>query len=40
MVGGCAMDTLAPLFKMFGVKEEAAKASTCVAGFTKDMFHI
>ena len=40
MVGGCAMDTLAPLFKMFGVKEQDAKASTCVVGFIKDMFLI
>ena len=28
MIGNCVMDTLTPLFKMHGVKEEEVKAST------------
>jgi len=28
MIGNCVMDTLMPLFKMHGVKEEEVKAST------------
>ena len=40
MVGGCVMDTLRPVLKIFGVEDEATKASTRVVGFTKDMFHI
>ena len=28
MIGGCVLDTLSPLFKMYGLKEQDAKAST------------
>ena len=37
MVGGCAVDTLTPLIKMHGVKEQDAKASTCVVAYIKDI---
>ena len=30
MIGGCATDTLAPILKMYGVKDEEAKASIYV----------
>ena len=33
MMGACIMDTLTPLFKMHGLKEEEAKASSSHAGF-------
>ena len=40
MIGSCATDTLAPLLKMHGLKDEEAKASTrstYVVGFVNIM---
>ena len=33
MMGACVMDTLTPLFKMHGLKEEEAKASSSHESF-------
>ena len=35
MIGGCVLDTLSPLYKMYGVKEQDAKASSRI-GLDKD----